>query len=142
MTPIPAPKVPKKLPIILSPEEVVRFLNSVAIRKNRAILTTCYAAGSLSVSVPFAHVCYVLMRTHTLGSDISKRGVQSRFRKVTMPRPICFMIMPYSTKPTGVPAGSAGPDKVNPDRLWEVVLRPAIDNVGYEQVCAIRISAF
>ena len=38
---IPAPKVPKKLPIILSPEEVVRFLDCVAMRKHRAVLTTC-----------------------------------------------------------------------------------------------------
>ena len=53
-----------------------------------------------------------------------------------MPRPICFMIMPYSTKPTGVPAGSGGPDKVNFDRLWEVAPRPAIDNAGYEPVYA------
>src|SRR5215469_14930303 len=42
---IPAPKVPKKLPIILSPEEVVRFLDCVAMSKHRAVLTTCYAAG-------------------------------------------------------------------------------------------------
>ena len=42
---IPAPKVPKKLPIILSPEEVARFLDCVAMRKHRAVLTTCYAAG-------------------------------------------------------------------------------------------------
>ena len=42
---IPSPKVPKKLPIILSQEEVVRFLDCVAMRKHRAILTTCYAAG-------------------------------------------------------------------------------------------------
>ena len=42
---IPAPKVPKKLPIILSPEEVARFLDCVTMRKHRAILTTCYAAG-------------------------------------------------------------------------------------------------
>ena len=42
---IPAPKVPKKLPIILSPEEVVKFLDCVRPRKHRAILTTCYAAG-------------------------------------------------------------------------------------------------
>jgi hypothetical protein len=62
----PGSKGAQKTPIILSPEEVVRFLDSVAIRKNRAILTTCYAAGSLSVSVPFARVCYVLMRTLTL----------------------------------------------------------------------------
>jgi site-specific recombinase XerD len=42
---IPAPKVPKKLPIILSPDEVVQFLGCVRTRKHRAILTTCYAAG-------------------------------------------------------------------------------------------------
>jgi hypothetical protein len=53
-----------------------------------------------------------------------------------MPRPICFMIMPYSTKPTGVPAGGGGPDKVNFDRLWEVALGPAIDNADYEPVYA------
>src|SRR5262250_3065799 len=42
---IPAPKVPKKLPIILSPEEVVQFLDCVAMSKHRAVLTTCYADG-------------------------------------------------------------------------------------------------
>ena len=42
---IPAPKAPKKLPIILSPEEVLQFLDCVRSRKHRAILTTCYAAG-------------------------------------------------------------------------------------------------
>ena len=53
-----------------------------------------------------------------------------------MPRPICFMIMPYATKPTGAPPGTAAPDKVNFDRLWEVALRPAIDKAGYEPVRA------
>jgi site-specific recombinase XerD len=42
---IPAPKKPQTLPVVLSPEEVVRFLDGVANRKHRVILTTCYAAG-------------------------------------------------------------------------------------------------
>ena len=42
---IPVPKKPQKLPVILSPEEVLHFLNCVEKRKYRAILTTCYAAG-------------------------------------------------------------------------------------------------
>jgi len=42
---IPAPKKPQTLPVVLSPEEVVQFLDSVASRKHRVILTTCYAAG-------------------------------------------------------------------------------------------------
>jgi tetratricopeptide (TPR) repeat protein len=50
--------------------------------------------------------------------------------------PICFMVMPYSTKATGAPAGSGAPDKINFDRLWEAALRPAIQNAGYEAVRA------
>ena len=42
---IPAPKKPEKLPIVLSPEEVLQFLSCVKSLKHRTILTTCYAAG-------------------------------------------------------------------------------------------------
>ena len=42
---IPMPKRPLKLPIVLSPDEVVRFLACVASTKHRAILTTIYASG-------------------------------------------------------------------------------------------------
>ncbi|MFL6415681.1 MAG: TRAFs-binding domain-containing protein [Bryobacteraceae bacterium] len=53
-----------------------------------------------------------------------------------MPRPICFMIMPYGLKSTSPVKGTEGPDKVNFDRLWEAALRPAISNAGYEPVRA------
>lgn len=42
---IPAPKKPQKLPVVLSPEEVLQFLGCIDSTKHRAILTTCYAAG-------------------------------------------------------------------------------------------------
>jgi site-specific recombinase XerD len=42
---IPAPKKPQKLPVVLSPEEVLQFLGCIGNTKHRAILTTCYAAG-------------------------------------------------------------------------------------------------
>ena len=42
---IPAPKKPQKLPVVLSPEEVRRFLSCVASSKHSTILTTCDAAG-------------------------------------------------------------------------------------------------
>ena len=42
---IPTPKMPQKLPIILSPEEVLEFLGCLSNSKHRTILTTCYAAG-------------------------------------------------------------------------------------------------
>jgi integrase/recombinase XerD len=42
---LPLPMKPQKLPIILSPDEVQRFLGCVLDLKHHAILTTCYAAG-------------------------------------------------------------------------------------------------
>ncbi len=42
---IPAPKKPQRLPVVLSPEEVLQFLACVGSTKHRAILTTCYGAG-------------------------------------------------------------------------------------------------
>jgi integrase/recombinase XerD len=42
---IPMPRLPSKLPVILSPGEVIRFLELVASLKHRTILTTAYAAG-------------------------------------------------------------------------------------------------
>src|SRR5712692_5308478 len=42
---IPAPKKPQKLPVVLSPEEVLEFLACVGSTKHCSILTTCYAAG-------------------------------------------------------------------------------------------------
>lgn len=42
---IPAPKKPQMLPVVLSPAEVLQFLDCVASNKHRAILSSCYAAG-------------------------------------------------------------------------------------------------
>ncbi len=42
---IPAPRKPQKLPVVLSPEEVRRFLSGAGNCKEHAILATCYAAG-------------------------------------------------------------------------------------------------
>src|SRR5437867_12638804 len=42
---IPMPQIPDTLPVVLSPEEVLEFLECVPHLKHRTILTTCYAAG-------------------------------------------------------------------------------------------------
>jgi integrase/recombinase XerD len=42
---IPAPKQAEKLPVVLSPEEVLHFLACVPPMNHRTILTCCYAAG-------------------------------------------------------------------------------------------------
>jgi integrase/recombinase XerD len=42
---IPAPKEPQRVPVVLSPAEVVQFLDCIKLPKHHTILTTCYAAG-------------------------------------------------------------------------------------------------
>jgi site-specific recombinase XerD len=42
---IPYAREPRKLPVILNPDEVVQFLEAVSSLKCRAALTCCYAAG-------------------------------------------------------------------------------------------------
>ncbi len=42
---VPTCRKPQRLPVVLSREEVLRFLNAVAMPKHRVILTVCYAAG-------------------------------------------------------------------------------------------------
>src|SRR5487761_832151 len=42
---IPYAREPRKLPIVLSADEVVQFLEAVSSLKSRAALTTAYAAG-------------------------------------------------------------------------------------------------
>ena len=53
-----------------------------------------------------------------------------------MTRPICFMIMPYGTKPVLDRDDPEAPAQVNFDHLWQVALKPAIDELGYDAVRA------
>jgi site-specific recombinase XerD len=56
---IPTPKTPKKLPVVLSPEEVLEFLGCVRLNNHRTILTCCYAAGlriSEAIALQAAHI--------------------------------------------------------------------------------------
>ena len=42
---VPTCRKPQRLPVVLSRDEVLRFLGAVAMLKHRVILTVCYAAG-------------------------------------------------------------------------------------------------
>ncbi len=51
-----------------------------------------------------------------------------------MPKPICFMVMPFRTKDTG--ASPPAPGKVDFDALWERALLPLVEGLGYRPVRA------
>jgi tetratricopeptide (TPR) repeat protein len=52
-----------------------------------------------------------------------------------MPKPLCFMIMPYGRKPTQAPAGQ-GVAEVDFNALWDRAYVPVIKALGYEPVRA------
>jgi len=52
-----------------------------------------------------------------------------------MPRPVCFMIMPYGTKPTAAQGGQ-GPAEIDFNALWDRAYVPVITGLGYEPVRA------
>ncbi len=52
-----------------------------------------------------------------------------------MPRPICFMVMPYGTKDSQVTTEKA-PSKIDFDALWLKAFEPVLNELGYEPVRA------
>ncbi len=67
---IPYPKPERRLPVVLSREDVIKFLSSPRNIKHRAILTTCYAAG-LRISEA----------THLRVSDIDSKRMVIRIQQ-------------------------------------------------------------
>ena len=52
-----------------------------------------------------------------------------------MPKPLCFMVMPYGRKPTQADAGK-GPAEIDFNALWDRAYVPVIQALGYEAVRA------
>jgi len=55
----PRPKIPQRLPVVLTSEEVERFFSAVALMKHRAVLMLCYGSGlriSEAVSLQVADI--------------------------------------------------------------------------------------
>ena len=53
-----------------------------------------------------------------------------------MPKPICFMIMPYGRKPTQVEPSSNAPGEIDFNALWDRAFAPTIQKLGYHPVRA------
>jgi integrase/recombinase XerD len=61
---IPMPKKPLKLPVVLSPVEVMHFLDCIENLKHRALLMTAYAAmaGNFGTSMAYQAACALVFK--------------------------------------------------------------------------------
>jgi integrase/recombinase XerD len=73
---IPYARNPRKLPVVLSREEVVRFLEAVPALKSRIALTTAYAAGLRLSEVVALKVCDIDSQRMLIRVERGKGGKQ------------------------------------------------------------------
>ena len=50
-------------------------------------------------------------------------------------KPVCFMVMPFRTKPV-TNAKPGAPKELDCDRLWDAAIRPALEDLNYLPVRA------
>src|SRR3954452_16764560 len=65
-------KEPKKLPVVLSGEEIVRFLQAVPGLRNRAALTTAYGRGCASARWPPSRLATSTAAAWSFGSNTAR----------------------------------------------------------------------
>ena len=93
---IPTPKQPQTVPIVLSPAEVVQFLDRVTLPKHRAILTTCYAAG-LRISEA-VHLTIPAIDSQRMVLRVERAGIRA---VCTVPTSALRGVFQSMARPTG-----------------------------------------
>ena len=103
---IPYPRADRKLPEVLSPEEVVRFLNAATNLKHRTMLTTRYATG-----VRVRELVQLQVRDiNRARSHIRVRGDKgSKDRLTLLPDPLLSLLEEYWRAVRPVPKGEPVP---------------------------------
>ena len=103
---LPWPRSYRKLPEVLSPEEVVQFLNAVRNLKHRTMLTTVYATG-----VRVGELVELQVRDiNRARSHIRVRGGKGNKDRITLlPDPLLSLLEEYWRKVRPVPKGQSVP---------------------------------
>jgi integrase len=89
---IPHAREPRKLPVVLSAEEVTRFLESVSSLKSRVALTTAYAAGLRASEVAGLRVADI---DSPRGVIIVRHGKGGKDRNVMLSRQLLAILHAY-----------------------------------------------
>lgn len=134
---IPYARVPKTLPVILSPEEVARFLEAVENRRDRVALTTAYATGLRAkevLSVRIQDIDSSRMVIHVVHGKGAKQryvmlspillGILRAYWKIERP---CHWLFP----------GQGGMKPLDPSVL-SIACRAAVDAAGLSKRATVH----
>jgi site-specific recombinase XerD len=102
---IPYAREPRKLPVVLSADEVVRFLEAVPSLKTRAALTTAYAAGRRAAEAVGLKVADVDSGRMVIRVEHGKGGKSLPSRKRGTATSCCRRNCSASCAPIGVSPG-------------------------------------
>ena len=125
---IPYAREPRKLPVVLSPDEVVQLLEAVSSLKSRAALTCCYAAGLRASEVAGLMVADV---DSARGVILVRHGKGAKDRNVMLsPQLLRHSAHLYWRLARPAPLSLSRPRRGSPDRSDRLARRLSVSGKG------------
>ncbi len=135
---IPYAREPRKLPTVLSAEEVVRFLEAVSSLKARVALTTAYAAGLRVSEVAALKVADIESDRMVMRIENGKGGKQ---RYVMLSAPLLGVLRSYwrRTRPSLYLFPGRTPDKPIEPTVLHAACRSAAAAAGIDKRVSVHV---
>ena len=135
---IPYAREPRKLPTVLSAEEVVRFLEAVSSLKSRVALTTAYAAGLRVSEVAALKVADIESDRMVMRIENGKGGKQ---RYVMLSGPLLGVLRSYwrLTRPSLFLFPGRTPDKPIEPTVLHAACRSAAAAAGIDKRVSVHV---
>ena len=135
---IPYAREPRKLPTVLSAEEIVRFLEAVSSLKSRVALTTAYAAGLRVSEVSALKVADIESDRMVMRIENGKGGKQ---RYVMLSAPLLGVLRNYwrRTRPSPYLFPGRAPDKPIEPTVLHAACRSAAVAAGIDKRVSVHV---
>jgi len=129
---------PRKLPVVLSGDEVVRFLEAVSSLKARVALTTAYAAGLRVSEVAALKIADVDSRRMVMRIERGKGGKE---RYVMLSEPLLAILRSYwrLARPERFLFPGRGPDKPIEPAVLHAACRSAAAAAGLDKRVSVHV---
>jgi site-specific recombinase XerD len=129
---------PRKLPVVLSADEVVRFLEAVSSLKARVALTTAYAAGLRVSEVVGIKIADIDSRRMVMRIEHGKGGKE---RYVMLSKPLLAILRSYwrLARPPVFLFPGRTPDKPIEPTVLHAACRSAVKAAGLDKRVSVHV---